>query len=595
MTATLDGLLGLASLRRRYRAISGVEGREFLDLALRQLGVSWRTEPSELVRVPARGPVVVVANHPFGGVEGMLLARLLTDVRPDVKVLGNYLLSRIPELRELFIPVDPFGGPGAASRNVAGLRRAVEFLGAGGMLAVFPAGEVASLDLRRRTIDDPPWSETVARLARRAGASVVPVFFSGANGPFFQLAGLIHSRLRTALLPRQLLKRRARSLRVVVGRPLPAAALMGGTDAELIAALQGRTRLLALRGDIAAAPPVAARGGRHVAPPRPSDELATEIAALPPEALLAEGGSFRVFVASAGQIPSVLHEIGRCREITFRAAGEGTGRPLDLDRFDEEYLHLCLWDRNERQLAGAYRMVPTDGILRRGGLDGLYTSTLFRFGPEGVGRITPALELGRSFIRAEYQRSHSALLLLWQGIGGFIARNPRYRFLFGPVSISRDYRPVSRQLIVRYLTARVREADLLPSVRALRPFRLGSPHGIDLDAVLRPLQNLDDLSKLVAELEGDGRGVPVLLRHYLRLGGRVAQFNVDPDFSDVVDALVVVDLARTERALLARYLGREQAERFLAFHRGRARRSLGTRPETSGTNPTGPAPLPVPA
>ena len=245
VAAAFDAVSGLASLQQSYRDISRVAGAQFLDHAVTRLGIGCDVTPEDLSRIPQSGPTVIVANHPFGGAEGLVLARVLLTVRPDVRVMGNRFLSLIPELRGLFIPVDPFGGSAAASRSIGGLRRAVEFLEGGGLLAVFPAGEVASLDLRRGTVDDPPWSATVVRLARRSGAAIVPVFFPGRNGATFQLAGLVHPMLRTALLPRQLLKQSGRSLTLAIGKPvLPASSAEAMSDEELIGALRGRTRLL---------------------------------------------------------------------------------------------------------------------------------------------------------------------------------------------------------------------------------------------------------------------------------------------------------------------------------------------------------------
>ena len=398
VAAAIDAVSGLASLQKRYRAISRSSDSEFLERALSHLGISCDVAPADLSRIPRLGPVVVVANHPFGGAEGLVLAWALSTVRPDVRVMGNQFLSLIPELQGLFIPVDPFGGRGAASRNLGGLRRAVEFLENGGLLAVFPTGEVASFDLRRGTVDDPPWSATVVRLARRTGATIVPIFFPGRNGALFQLAGLLHPRLRTALLPRQLLKQSGRLLKLVVGRPvLPDSFAELDSDERLIGSVQGRTQLLAYQGaPVAPSPP--RRFRQRIASPVPAATLKCEVEALPPEATLAHGGGFRVLLARAGEIPNLLLEIGRGREATFRAAGEGTGRARDLDRFDQEYLHLCLWDSRAGAVAGAYRLGQTDVVLQRHGMAGLYTSTLFRFGTEGVTRIHQALELGRSFI-----------------------------------------------------------------------------------------------------------------------------------------------------------------------------------------------------
>jgi len=291
--------------------------------------------------------------------------------------------------------------------------------------------------------------------------------------------------------------------------------------------------------------------------------IAREIARLPSESLLVESGGFQVFCADAVQIPGTLHEIGRLREVTYRAIGEGTGRTLDLDRFDRHYRHLFLWDRGKRQVAGAYRLAQTDEIIAADGVEGLYTRTLFRYEARLFDCIgAPALELGRSFVAAAYQKNYSALLLLWKGIGEFVGRHPKYRFLFGPVSISARYSDSSHRLLMEFLRRNHLAADLAALVDAVNPKRQTAPP----HASTRVPQTIDEVNRLVATAEGDGHGVPVLLRQYLKLNARLLGFNVDPGFGDALDALMIVDLTRVDRAILSRYLGRAGAAAFLRFH-----------------------------
>jgi putative hemolysin len=293
--------------------------------------------------------------------------------------------------------------------------------------------------------------------------------------------------------------------------------------------------------------------------------LRAEIEALPAEQRLLESGEYVVQYARAPQIPWCLQEIGRLRELTFRAAGEGTGKPSDIDLFDSYYLHLFLWDRQANAIAGAYRMGLTDEILARYGKRGLYTQSLFRYGPRLLRTLHPAIELGRSFVRAEYQRSFSPLLLLWRGIGRFILRLPHYAILFGPVSISNGYAPVSRQLMVDYLRANNGEAELARHVRPRRPFRVQRSK-IRKEVEIAELKDIEHLSRVIARIEHDNKGVPILLKQYLKLGGRLLGFNADDQFSDALDGLVVVDLRASEPRVLARYMGEEGAAAFSACH-----------------------------
>jgi putative hemolysin len=302
-----------------------------------------------------------------------------------------------------------------------------------------------------------------------------------------------------------------------------------------------------------------------IAPAIPKTLLKAEVDALPAEQRLVESGQFLVQYARARQIPWCLQEIGRLRELSFRAAGEGTGRASDIDLFDAYYLHLFVWDTQAGAIVGAYRMGLADEILERYGKRGLYTHSLFKYGARLLEPLNPAIELGRSFVRMEYQRSFSALLLLWRGIGRFVLRSPRYAVLFGPVSISNSYAPLSRQLMVEYLKTNNTEAELARHVRARRPFRRQQSRLLD-EVEFANLKDIEDLSHLIARIEGDNKGVPILLRQYLKLGGRLLGFNADHRFSDALDGLIMVDLRASDPRVLSRYMGGEGAATFLARH-----------------------------
>ncbi|HUL92384.1 MAG TPA: GNAT family N-acyltransferase [Burkholderiales bacterium] len=299
--------------------------------------------------------------------------------------------------------------------------------------------------------------------------------------------------------------------------------------------------------------------------------LKAEVEALPPEQLLAGSGQFAVYSARAGQIPWCLQEIGRLRELTFRAAGEGTGRASDVDLFDAYYQHLFVWDAKAESIVGAYRMGLADEILARYGKRGLYTQSLFRCGSRVLRTLNPAIELGRSFVREEYQRNFAPLLLLWRGIGRFVAGSPRYAVLFGPVSISNSYEPLSRRLIVDYLKANSIETALARHVKPRRPFRAGRPANRD-GAEVSGLVGIEELSRAIERIEPDHKGVPILLKHYLKLGGRLLGFNTDDQFGDALDGLIMVDLRNSDPRMLARYMGEEGAAGFLAYHGARALR-----------------------
>ena len=561
----LERVLALDELNRFYDRVSAGPAESFLDRALTELGVSCRVSESDLARVPARGPLLVVANHPFGAIEGIVLAVLLRRVRPDVRIMVNFLLSRIPELRELFICVDPFGGGRSAEHNHRPMRQALRWLAGGGALAVFPAGEVAHLKLGRGVIE-PPWNNSIARLIRRSGAAALPVYFDGQNGPLFQALGIVHPRLRTALLPRQLLNKGGATLDVRIGAVIPSARLARiGDDAQMAEHLRQRVLLLRHRCMHGGTESSSATHAAPATVPSAVDSLQSEIDRLPPEQLMVDGGQFRVYLVQADQIPGVLQEIGRLREITYRASGEGTGKETDLDPFDAWYRHLFLWDAQQRQVVGAYRIGPSDEILAHRGPGGLYTSTLFAFKPRLLSRISRALELGRAFVRGEQQRSFAPLMLLWKGIARFVCVNQKYKILFGPVSISNDYQSFSRELLVRFIRSYHLAGELADLAPPRKPFAFAPERWRGID-VGRLLPNGEEVDALVSDLEPDGKGMPVLLRQYLKLGARFLSFNVDEGFGSAIDALMFVDLTQTDRRVLERYMGRPQTAQFLAHH-----------------------------
>lgn len=565
--------LGLAACNRKYLQMERpMNAGIFAEKALQELGVGWNVEGLNRSGMPQTGATVVVSNHPFGGIDGLVLIALLKRLRPDIKVLANPFLWRIPELRDVLIPIDPFDTQQSRSRNVKPLREAYRWLDEGGLLVVFPAGEVSHFHLRSRTVTDPAWQKGVGRLIAHSKADVMPVYFPGCNGPGFQLAGMIHPRVRTLLLARQLLNKQQRIIEVRVGHRITARRLRQiGSLNEQLHYLRLRTYLLAGKdreeNRIKAAASLSCPGAlAPLAEPVPAVALKQEVDRLPAQCLLLENGSQQVYCIKAEQAPDILREIGRLRERTFRQHGEGTGRSLDLDRFDAHYWHLFLWECERREIIGAYRVGQTDTILAEQGLKGIYANTLFKIRSKLFTELPPALELGRSFVRLEYQRSFSPLLLLWQGIGCYLVRNPHYRVLYGPVSISREYSDFSRQLMTRTLHDQLRLPELsrYAAPRVPAQVRLPQVKGCPLQSTRTFARSIEAMSALIADVEVDLNGIPVLLRHYMNLGGKLLAFNRDPEFSDVIDGLILVDLDQAKYITLKRYMGSSGAEAYLA-------------------------------
>jgi putative hemolysin len=555
--------LGFDVMSRIYREKPpGTDTRGFLQYVLDSLGVSLQVNHRDrLETIPSEGPLLIVANHPLGGLEGVAIARLLMEVRSDLRVLTNQLLRRIPELAEIFIGVDVLSKD-AARQNIAGIKQAHSHLKKGGALLIFPAGVVSRYRLKEGVIADQPWDRLVGQLIRRHHCPCVPFHVGGRNSLTFYVAGLMHRRLGTVMLPRQLLNKRGCCLPLTPGNTIPHAELASFNDPRAI------TEYLRISTE-ALAPAdgghelSAQQGGKEFATDVQQDKLQAAIDALQ-DCRLVEHKDFDVYCAPHERLGVVMEQIAISREVTFRMVGEGTGLEMDSDRFDPSYLHLFLWDRDARKVAGAYRIGLVDRIVQRHGVKGLYTRSLYRYNKAFLDRLGAAVEMGRSFVHPDYQRRPVALNLLWRGIGAFINENPGYHTLFGSVSISREYTDLARALIADTLLTNFQADDFQDLVKPITPHKIN--YRVWSIETLKELANIKILSKLVGRCD-PGKAVPVLLRHYLSLNGRLVCFNVHPHFNNSLEGLIIVDMRLCDSKTAIRFIGEEGYNRFLEIHR----------------------------
>lgn len=574
----LEKALAINYVNESYaRVLADTSTLNFFTRSMRALNLSYEVSDADLEKIPKEGPVIVVSNHPYGAIDGVALGALLTTWRDDAKLMANYLLGQMEEIKPWIIQVDPFGGIDSKRANFKGIKETIRFLREGGCIGTFPSGTVSHWHWRGRQVTDPLWLDNTARLVRQTKATVVPLYFEGHNSLSFQIAGILHPRLRTLMLPRQMMRKNAVTLKVRIGQAIGYRKLESfATDREMTDFLRLSTYVLSKRSSEESARPrkfsfaratrPASQPMAELAPPVPREQLRAEIAALPQERLLVSHIDFEVYWAFAKEIPQLLAELGRLREKTFREVGEGTGESTDVDRFDLHYRHLILWDKAADAIVGAYRMGLTDEILLTEGIGGLYTASLFKFKPEFFDKLGPALEVGRSFIVAEYQKKHATLSLIWRGIGSFVCQHPEYKTLFGPVSISQEYNALSKDLMVKFLKTRKLDHALAHYVKAKNPPKKNRLKGNEKTA-LASVRDIEDVSALISEIEHDQKGVPTLLKHYLKLNGTLVSFNVDEDFGNCIDGFIVVDLTQSDRKLLRAYLGPEGLENFLQYHR----------------------------
>ncbi|WP_186175183.1 lysophospholipid acyltransferase family protein [Vibrio jasicida] len=537
--------------------------KTFLRFTLDILGIDYRIAHGSLDSVPKQGATVIVANHPLGCVEGVILAELLLMVREDIQILANQYLKTVPELDQLFIGVDVFEGKYAVKSNMKALRAANKHLANGGLLLVFPAGEVSQLvDAKQQRLEDKAWSRSVSSLIRKNKATTVPVFISGQNSKRFYMAGNIHPLLRTLMLGRELLNKQAQTIDLSFGQAIKFKELHTLNDDQVVNYLRLNTYLLN-RETQSVKPSASSEQLSPIAAGLPVGELLEELNSLPKESKLLTSGEFDVYCTESQNIPSLLHEIGRLRELNFRQVGEGTGLAIDIDHFDHDYLHLFVWDRENQCLVGAYRLGLVDQLIEKHGVAGLYSRTLFNYDQRFIDQMGKSIEMGRSVIAQQYQKSMSALLLLWKGIATFVHQNPDYTHLFGPVSISNDYSDTARQLLAQSMTLHHYDNNCAEYVTPSNP--LPEHHRDWNTSMLTALGDLQLLSRVIARID-EGKGVPVLLRQYLSLNGKLVCFNVDPAFNNALDGLITVDLRDVQEKTLARYMGREQTHEYLTYH-----------------------------
>ncbi|MEW6260688.1 MAG: GNAT family N-acyltransferase [Thermodesulfobacteriota bacterium] len=564
----VERFLGIDSLngcyaRFREKAEFGIPFRSTFETILDTLNVHYSCNEALLQQVPVSGPLVVVSNHPFGGLDGIILGSMMSKIRSDVRILGNYLLKQIDGLEERIIAVNPFENRNI-HENYAGLKQALQWLGQGGALIVFPSGEVASWNRKRQAVTDPEWSSHIAALIRKTRATTLPVYFPGRNSALFSLAGLLSPRLRTLMLPRELINKGNQSVTVHIGRPIAWSFLKRrDCDKELIDYLRTTTEILQYQANDKP------RGvderkiqfisNRKTVEPliaqTAADTIRREIDTLPDDQILVSSGEHVVYIATSTQIPNVLREIGRLREQAFRAVGEGTGRSIDVDRFDVHYRHLFLYNRKTNEVIGGYRLGLVKEILDSIGRKGLYTNTLFRFHPSFFDPADRMIEFGRSFVRVEYQRKNNCLITIWKGIGEFIRRNPQYRMLYGPVSIRNDYHDFSKKLMIDFLSRYHGDPGWSSRVKPRHPYLEKARMDFRNHATLSYDETIEDVAHWISQIEPDGKGIPTMLKHYLKLNGKVLCFNIDQDFSNVIDGLILVDLDNIHAHICRRFIG----------------------------------------
>jgi len=549
------GVPGLAGLMMEIMKLNDIndvfaqnqhfKGLEFVDKILETIGVSIEFDDDDLNSIPKTGPFIAIANHPYGGVEGLALVKLLCTVRPDAKVMVNFILKKIPNLDEFFVAVNPFENVQHSS-SISGLKTTFDLLRNGTPIGIFPAGEVSTFKLDAQQVTDRMWHPVVGKLIAKAKVPVVPIYFHGNNGVFFNILSFIHPTLRTAKLPSEFLNKHGRTIKVRIGKPIAVSEISHmNSSNKLMDFLRARTYALGIGLDTE----------KKLFNPlnlfkikkKPAEVIEetsrllikNEVAVLEDFRVWTEK-NYEVYIVPTLKIPNILREIGRLREITFREVGEGTNKKIDLDNYDIYYNHLFIWDKDLENIVGAYRIGKGDEILESMGRRGFYLSELFKMKDQFYPMLKQGIELGRSWIRKEYQGKPLPLFLLWKGILKYLIDNPQYRYMFGPVSISNNFSKFSKALIVDYITKNHFDYEMAKYVKPRNKFK-ADLLPISTDTLVDSSESFKDLDSIIGDIENSHIKIPVLLRQYMNLNAKIISFNIDPKFSDCLDGFLVVD------------------------------------------------------
>lgn len=537
-------VMKINDVNKLYSQFHELEGLDFVDGILNSLGIKIEIDEKELNNIPKEGAFIAIANHPYGGVEGLILLKILCMQRPDVKLMANFLLKKIPNLSDYFIAVNPFENVKNAS-SISGLKTTLEQLQQGNPIGIFPAGEVSAYNSKTQKVMDKQWSPVVGKIISKAGVPVLPIYFHGNNGLLFNLLGFIHPTLRTARLPYELFNKKGYTIKMRIGKSIPFDEIKNlSSQNKAIPYLRARTYALGSGIEVKKffnSKLFSIKSKPDEIIPETSAELiAKEVEAIKDKLIMSEK-NYDVYMSGAASIPNIVNEIGRLREITFREVGEGTNKKIDLDEYDLYYNHLFIWDREARKIVGAYRIGKGDEIYFRYGTRGFYISNLFRIKSGFKPILKSGLELGRSFVRKEYQQKALPLFLLWKGLLMFTMKNPEYRYMFGPVSISNDFSKLSKTLMIEFIKQNCYDHALEKYVVPKKKFHAELPE-IDSEILLNNKASIKSLDSLISEIELNHNKVPVLLRQYIQLNAKIIGFNVDPKFNDSIDGFLVLDI-----------------------------------------------------
>jgi putative hemolysin len=561
-------VLKISTINKFYKRNKHLSKLEFLDAILDEFQIKFEIPEEDMKRLPKEGPYITISNHPLGGIDGILLLKLMIEQRSDFKIIANFLLHRIEPLKPYIMPVNPFEDRKDVASSIAGFKNAILHLREGHPLGVFPAGEVSTYRDGKLVVDK-EWEVAAMKLIQKAEVPVVPIYFHAKNSRLFYRLSKISDTLRTAKLPSEVLTQKRRVIKVRVGKPISVNDQKEHKSLpEFSEFLRRKTYMLSKTFEDK--PKILDNLQSQLKVPKPPKRIVTPIDS---EVMIAEveelklkdcklltSKNYEVYLAAAEDIPNILREVGRLREITFREVGEGTNEAIDLDTFDTYYHHMFLWDKEKNVIAGAYRMGLGSQIFARHGIDGFYLQDLFRFEPELYKMMSQSIEMGRAFIIKEYQQKPMPLFLLWKGIVHTTLRFPEHKYLIGGVSISNQFSNFSKSLMIEFMKSHYYDPYVAQYVHPKKEFKVKLKDA-DKDFVFDATEaDLNKFDKIIDEVEPGALRLPVLLKKYIKQNAKLVAFNVDPLFNNAVDGLMYIKIADLPESTVRPVMEEFQAE-----------------------------------
>ncbi len=560
-------VLKISTLNKIYDRNKHLSELEFLNAILDEFQIKFEIPEEDLKRLPKDGAYITISNHPLGGIDGILLLKLMLEREPNFKIIANFLLHRIEPMKPYIMPVNPFENHKDAKSSVIGIKETLRHLSDGKPLGMFPAGEVSTYKDGKLVVDK-AWEEGAIKVIRKAQVPVVPIYFHAQNSRLFYFLSKINDTLRTAKLPSELLTQKDRVIKVRIGKPIPVAEQNEHTTIDDYSEfLRKKTYMLAnsfndeskqLLSVPNLKPP---KSPKQIATPANQEKMIAEVNKLrDTDCRLLQSKNYEVFFTEAPKIPNVLHEIGRLREVTFREVGEGTNESIDLDKYDQYYHHMFLWDDETKQIAGAYRMGLGSEIFPKYGMEGFYLNDLFRFESELHEMMHNSIEMGRAFIIKDYQQKPMPLFLLWRGIIHTTLRYPEHKFLLGGVSISNQFTDFSKSLMIEFMKSNYYDPYIAQYVHPKKEFKVKLKDA-DKDFIFDEAEaDLNKFDKIIDELEPGNLRLPVLIKKYIKQNARLVAFNVDPLFNNAIDGLMYIRIADIPESTMKPVMEEFQAE-----------------------------------